>query len=438
MFSYRREVNNQVSGWAAILLAFAALLAAGCTSDSADSISTGSNTTRTNASSIDTFDGIDELAQQTADFRKPGTITHHTFTGPLPVVDSLDYIVYTPSSYNPQKPAPLMLAIHGCGTTAEQFMASSAIHPTAEREGFIVVYPDNPVLNAGSCWQWFSPASQVRDSGNPALLAGVTREVISRMNVDEDRVYALGMSSGAMMTSILGATYPDLFAAIAENAGCAYMAGAQCLVLGATMPDDLLGQLAFLAMGEFARVMPVVQIRGDLDGVHKSNSIQVIKQWTATNNMVMSGNTSEPFDSRSDMVFKGVKKDGYAYTVNRFLDDNGCLLIEDWNVHNMYHAFSGGSPGEENFQFADPRGPMFAEIAWKFFSRYRLSDFTNGYKPSQAACTVNSPRSTGDVKGIDADDPADDSGSTIGATLAPVPNGIATATGHTYESVSPE
>ncbi len=334
------------------------------------------------------LEGVYEFsAQQSADFSKPGKITKHTFNaGPL---ESLGYLVYTPTTYDPQKGAPLLLAVHGCGTTAQQFMASSALHPTAEREGFVVIYPDVPLKNEGiKCWQWFDPQDQFRGSGDPSLLAGMTREVMSRMKIDSERVYVLGMSSGAMMTSILGATYPDLFAAIGENAGCAYMAGFQCLLIGATMPDELIGQLAFKAMGEYARVMPVVQIRGDLDGVRISNSTQVINQWTVTNNLVMSGTTTGPFDNKSDTLIKGKKRDGYEWTVNRYKDNNGCLLIEDWTVHQMEHAFSGGSPDPELATFTDPKGPMFAEIAWNFFKRYKLSDFKNGYKPTSKACVL--------------------------------------------------
>lgn len=348
----------------------------------------GGTTTATDAQSIAATPGVNAFsAQQSADVTRPGKTEKFTYTGADALVGSLGYIVYTPSTYDPKKPAPLMLVIHGCGTNAQQMLDSSAVHPTAEREGFVVVYPDVPTLNTGlECWQWFNPRSQVRDSGDPELLAGVTREVMARMAIDKDRVYALGMSSGAMMTSVLGATYPDLFAAIGENAGCAYMAGIQCLAVGPVLPDDTLGQRAFEAMGKYARVMPVLQLRGDVDmTVPVSNSPQVVNQWLATNNHVMSGTPTAPFDRKSDATVDGQRAGGYAYTVNRYKDAKGCLLVEDWSVHGMGHSFSGGSPSDTNH--ADFRGPMMAEIAWRFFSRYKLSDFTTGYKPSPAACT---------------------------------------------------
>lgn len=343
--------------------------------------------TRQNVNSTG-LETINEPAQQSADFSKPGIISNHTFNSDNPLIGSLNYSVYTPASYNPDKPAPLLLAIHGCNTTAQEFMASSALHPTAEREGIVVVYPDVPLRNEPlKCWQWFNPISQVRGSGDPALLAGITQEIIVNMNIDEDRVYALGMSSGAMMTSILGATYPDVYAAIAENAGCAYLAGATCAFVGPTLPDDTLGQLAFDAMGEHARVMPVLQLRGDQDTtVPISNSPQVINQWLATNNYVMTGTATAPFDRQPDVTFQNQKSNGHAFTVSRYTDKQGCLLVEDWVIHGMGHFFSGGNPNADAAEFADPKGPMMAEISWRFLSRYKLSDFKDGYKPAKAAC----------------------------------------------------
>ena len=329
-----------------------------------------------------------EAAQQAADYNALGNIEYYSYSGG-DLAGSLDYLVYTPSSYHSDRAAPLIVVVHGCNTTASEMMASSAMHPTAEREGIVVVYPDVPLTSrlVGNCWKWFDPLSQIRDGGDAALLAGVTREVMQRMNIDAERVYLLGMSSGAMMTSIMGAAYPDIFAAIAENAGCAYRAGPQCLLVGPVFSSEQLGEQAYQTMGSYARVMPVLQLRGDQDStVPISNSPQVIQQWIATNNYVLSQTASQPFDSASDKTYEGKKSGGYAYTVNRYEDKNGCLLIEDWIVHGMGHFFSGGSIDPAQAIYTDPRGPMMAEISWKFFDRFRLSDFINGYRPRSSAC----------------------------------------------------
>jgi poly(hydroxyalkanoate) depolymerase family esterase len=99
---------------------------------------------------------------------------------------------------------------HGCNTTALEQARANLHHPVAERERFVVLYPDFAAnTHPARCWRWTDPASQQRDSGDPATIAAETRAVMQRSNIDPQRVYAMGMSSGAFMTSILGATYPD-------------------------------------------------------------------------------------------------------------------------------------------------------------------------------------------------------------------------------------
>lgn len=153
--------------------------------------------------------------------------------------------MYTPSSYQHGKPdsaVPLVVMVHSCNTTALEQARASAFHALAERERFVVVYPDNtnevvaatgnegerPARWVGShplqCWRFYDPTSLLRGSGDVAQVAGITRQVMANWRIDPERVYVAGMSSGAMLTSALGATYPDLYAAIGVVAGCAYLA----------------------------------------------------------------------------------------------------------------------------------------------------------------------------------------------------------------------
>jgi poly(hydroxyalkanoate) depolymerase family esterase len=93
----------------------------------------------------------------------------------------------------------------------------------ASQKTFIAVYPElDPAANPLRCWNWFDPANQARDQGEPGLIAGITRQVIASYSIDPDRVFVIGASAGGAMSVILGATYPDLFAAIAVVAGCEF------------------------------------------------------------------------------------------------------------------------------------------------------------------------------------------------------------------------
>ena len=96
----------------------------------------------------------------------------------------------------------------------------------ADRNNFLVAYPEQTIkANPPRCWNWFDPKYQARETGEPSILAAVVEQAVSSHNIDPNRVYAAGLSAGAAITVVLGATYPDLFMAIGVVAGPEFAAG---------------------------------------------------------------------------------------------------------------------------------------------------------------------------------------------------------------------
>jgi poly(hydroxyalkanoate) depolymerase family esterase len=291
-----------------------------------------------------------------------------------------EYVLYTPTSYVPGRAAPLLVMAHGCQTTAEQQMKANLYNPIAEREGFVVLYPDVDALGraqpgpANQCWKFPYPPAWTRDNSDAAGIADMTRAVMAKLAIDPERVYLVGMSAGGLMTSIEAAAYPDLYAAVGISAASAY-ADWSCLGTGTGIPVTTSAQLAFDEMGPRARIVPRFVIGGDADqGFPPACTAKALEQGLRTNNLVLGASQDGPIALTPAAVRYEQKPGGYAYTVESYRDPAGCLIGERWLVHGMNHFWSGGTTDPKYASFTDPKGPSGAEASWAFLKRYRRSD----------------------------------------------------------------
>jgi poly(hydroxyalkanoate) depolymerase family esterase len=131
------------------------------------------------------------------------------------------YKLYVPSCYAGQ-PLPLIVMLHGCRQTPDDFAAGTRMNALAEDGGRLVLYSAQPAsANHSRCWNWFLRENHVRDAGEPSIIANMTRTIINRYGVDSRSVFVAGLSAGGAMAAIMGMTYPDLYAAVGIHSGLA-------------------------------------------------------------------------------------------------------------------------------------------------------------------------------------------------------------------------
>ena len=186
------------------------------------------------------------------------------------------YKVYVPSTYNGQA-LPLIVMLHGCKQNPDDFAAGTGMNAIAEQNDCFVVYPAQAhAANGSNCWNWFKAEDQQRDRGEPSIIADITRDVIREYHIDPSRVYVAGLSAGGAMAAIMGATYPELYAAIGIHSG---------LPVGAA--HDLPSAFAAMKNGGATKEprnareapIPVIVFHGDRDTtVHPRNGEQALAQ----------------------------------------------------------------------------------------------------------------------------------------------------------------
>jgi poly(hydroxyalkanoate) depolymerase family esterase len=261
---------------------------------------------------------------------------------------------------------PLLVMLHGCTQSPDDFARGTRMNQLAQEEGYCVAYPaqsasDNPT----KCWNWFRPADQCRDRGEPAIIAELTRHVVRVHRLDQARVYVAGLSAGAAMAVILARTYPDIYAAAGIHSGLPYGSahdvpsafaamkqGSGISVTGTNATDQALGV-----------PVPAIVFHGDRDlVVDAHNGDIVIAQSMAS--LGAGVWDADSYGANDKRVERGVVPGGYSYTRTMLQDPQGRVLAEQWLVHGAGHAWFGGDP---TGSYTDPKGPDASAEMLRFF-----------------------------------------------------------------------
>jgi poly(hydroxyalkanoate) depolymerase family esterase len=263
---------------------------------------------------------------------------------------SMSYRLYRPE--HARAGMPLVVMLHGCTQSPEDFARGTGMNRLADELGFLVAYPrQTQAANPQKCWNWFRPGDQTRDRGEPALLAGITREVIAKHEIDAGRVYVAGLSAGGAAAAIMAAEYPDIFAAVGIHSGLACGAARDLpSALAAMKRGGGVGGSA----GGHRRFVPVITFHGDCDStVGEVNSREIIAAASAA--------AGVPLDLRT---VEGRSGSGRQFTRKMSLDPAGTVLIEQWTIQGLGHAWSGG---DRTGSYTDPSGPEASREMMRFF-----------------------------------------------------------------------
>jgi poly(hydroxyalkanoate) depolymerase family esterase len=270
------------------------------------------------------------------------------------------YKIYVPSGYVGQA-VPLIVMLHGCTQNPDDFAAGTRMNDLAEEHTLLVAYPAQAGnANMQKCWNWFQAADQQRGRGEPSIIAGITSQVAEEYEVAEGRVYIAGMSAGGAMAAIMGATYPDLYAAVGVHSGLAPGAASDLSSAFTAMRQGgpVVGHENVPGSGT-REILPTIIFHGDGDTtVHPRNGDRLLAH--------LSGGRS--VSSLRVRTRRGRAQGGLEYTRFTYHDTEGRDLVERWSVHGLGHAWSGGSYAGS---YTDPKGPDASAEMVRFFEYHK-------------------------------------------------------------------
>lgn len=258
--------------------------------------------------------------------------------------------LYVPAN-RPSTPLPLIVMLHGCTQTPEDFALGTGMNALAEEVGCLIAYPAQPSgANAQKCWNWYRPEDQARDRGEPALIAGLTRQILRDHPADPARVYIAGLSAGGAAAVVVAAAYPDLFHAVGVHSGLP-AGGAQ------DIPSAFAAMRSGAAGQPHKGIVPTIVFHGLADTtVHPQNGAAILAQALPA----MTGLRKTERTGTSDS--------GRPFRAAVHLHPDGHSMAEHWQIEGAGHAWAGGNPAGS---YTDARGPDASREMVRFFLQHR-------------------------------------------------------------------
>ncbi|MGJ8573230.1 MAG: extracellular catalytic domain type 1 short-chain-length polyhydroxyalkanoate depolymerase [Hoeflea sp.] len=281
-----------------------------------------------------------------SDVPASAALARHTFSCSA---GSRDFQLFVPASAK-GAPTALIVMLHGCTQTPEDFAAGTAMNALAEAHGFIVAYPaQSRGANQQTCWNWFSRGDQKRDRGEPAIIAGLTLQICEAHSIPATRTFVAGLSAGGAMAVIMGEAYPELYSGVGVHSGLPYGAARDVSSAFSAMGGKPLPS----AMQQQARPPRTIVFHGSSDStVHPLNGDMV------AHNAEPSGPSAQ-LQRIENGTFAG-----RSFEKRITLGANGQSSVEHWIIDGLGHAWSGGNPAGS---YTDPSGPDASTAMVRFF-----------------------------------------------------------------------
>jgi poly(hydroxyalkanoate) depolymerase family esterase len=277
-----------------------------------------------------------------------------------------------------QQPRALVVVLHGCGQTAAAYDLGAGWSTLAKHYGFALLMPEQPrANNANTCFNWFNPEDTARDSGEARSIREMIAHMVAEHGVDPRRISITGLSAGGAMTSVMLATYPELFAAGAIIAGLPYGVAANLrqaldgMFHSPERPARELGDLVRQASDHRGPWPKLSVWHGTADRtVNPGNADEIVKQWLDLHDL-------------PPVPMSEANVDGYPR--QSWWNKDGETMVESYTITDMAHGTPLGIA--DNEQRYGMEGAFLIEAG--ISSSYHIAKFfglTNWIRsPAQAS-----------------------------------------------------
>lgn len=290
---------------------------------------------------ITAINRLSKTKKRTTVLRGPGRMTETASFGPNP--GDLRMLHYQPDGLRDD--APLVVVLHGCTQTAEAYADGAGWLGLADHYGFVVLAPEQrQANNANLCFNWFEPGDTARGQGEAASIRQMIATLTDKCGLDPDKVFVTGLSAGGAMTSVMLASYPEVFSGGAVVAGLPFGAASnvqeafRAMFQPVAEPDAAWGDLVRQASPHKGPWPRVSVWHGGADAtVRSANGDAVARQWA---------NVHGASSPNADVIA--------GHPRLSWTNAEGDLVVEQIMIENLAHGTPLAVGGEEGYGAAGP------------------------------------------------------------------------------------